>query len=291
MARHAPLAALALLALLAGASAYGEDGSGQKMTDKSGPGPRPGPPHPGPPGPDGPHGPHCGPPPPQMVCKDDFWRFCAFRIPDMKNMEDIVKCLDAHKADLAPPCAEMVTNITATLAEFHAACDPSLTEVCPDAIGKPATAPCMAFNLDKMETVCLSKLSEIMKNKAAQHRPGPPGPHGPPHGGMDFFPEHGAAFVGDGELSFFEGEEMRGMRKNEHHFLPGFAGGVAAIVLFAAVMCVKRALCRRRCRNPHHPHHDHPHGPHHGSGPHPVVHPCPHAPVEVGKPTDYSQFQ
>ncbi|KAJ1473937.1 hypothetical protein T484DRAFT_1834183, partial [Baffinella frigidus] len=107
MARHAPLAALALLALLAGASAYGEDGSGQKMADRPGPGPGPGPPHPGPPGPDGPHGPHCGPPPPQMVCKDDFWRFCAFRIPDMKNMEDIVKCLDAHKADLAPPCAEM----------------------------------------------------------------------------------------------------------------------------------------------------------------------------------------
>ena len=115
---------------------------------------------------------------------------------DMENMEDIVKCLEAHKSDLAPPCAAkvlireqvfplhesgdeifhtqvtprsicevisvqitskntcktaiflpwlehktplnvqgvlflQVANMTATLAEFHAACDPSLTEVIP----------------------------------------------------------------------------------------------------------------------------------------------------------------
>ena len=50
-----------------------------------------------------------------------------------------------------------------------------------------------AFNLDKMEKVCLAKLSEIMKKKSEQKRPGPPGPHG----GVDFFPEHGSAFVGD----------------------------------------------------------------------------------------------
>jgi len=57
----------------------------------------------------------------------DFFRFCAFRVPDMKNMEDIVKCMDLHLEDLCPPCKEMVQNATSALSGFHAACDASLT--------------------------------------------------------------------------------------------------------------------------------------------------------------------
>lgn len=65
------------------------------------------------------------------VCKMDFFRFCAFRVPDMKNMEDIVNCMSLHLDDLCPPCKEMVQNATASLAGFHAACDASLTaQVC-----------------------------------------------------------------------------------------------------------------------------------------------------------------
>jgi len=65
------------------------------------------------------------------VCKMDFFRFCAFRVPDMKNMEDIVKCMDSHLDDLCPPCKEMVQNATSSLLGFHAACDASLTaQVC-----------------------------------------------------------------------------------------------------------------------------------------------------------------
>ena len=53
-----------------------------------------------------------------------------------------------------------------------------------------------AFNLDKMETVCLANLSAIMKTKAEHRRPPPPGPPGPPGpplppgpppGGFDIF--------------------------------------------------------------------------------------------------------
>ena len=78
--------------------------------------PGPGPPHPGPPGPPCPPG-HPGPP--EMVCKPEFWRFCAFRIPGTthppppphargaRSWSTVVRCSSpcAHPESLAfMPC-------------------------------------------------------------------------------------------------------------------------------------------------------------------------------------------
>lgn len=94
----ARIISLAALVVVCSGQNLGMDGHGQMMTRPKthgpGPGPDPGPPQPGPgphpfpPGP-GPHPGPPGPPRPENVCRDDFMRFCAFRVPDMKNMEQV----------------------------------------------------------------------------------------------------------------------------------------------------------------------------------------------------------
>ena len=84
-----------------------------------------------------------------------------------------------------------------------------------------------------------------------------------------------------GELNFFEGDEMRGM-KNEHHFLPGFAGGIVAILLFVTIRCPPHP----QTLTPSHPHNRTPAQPHtltpshpHTLTPsHPPFPPPPHTP-------------
>ena len=236
-----------------------------------------------------------------MVCKPDFWRFCAFRVPDMKNMEDVLKCMDSHIDQLAPQCAKIVANATKGLAEFHTACDPSLLELCPHDIGKATTGPCIAFNLDKLKPECLAELSAIMRKKAAMKSQGP-GPPPPPHGGIDFVLSDSAQFFGDEEfgaemlpseasmamgakMGWFKGPEGPGMMRPGHNpFAAGFLGGAVACLLFAAVALCRRRLCRRHgCHFPHPPH-PHPH-------PYPHPHPHPREGEVVGKPAEYRQFE
>jgi hypothetical protein len=131
----------------------------------------------------------------------DFFRFCAFRVPDMQNMEDIVKCMDAHVDELQEPCKMIVQNATAALAGFHAACDPSLKAVCPEAIGNTQhTGLCLVQHLAALSSPCLSEISKLMLMRM-QHR-GPPGPHPPPPS-MDGFSTGLGADAFDFSSDFF----------------------------------------------------------------------------------------
>ena len=99
-------------------------------------------------------------------------RFCAFRVPDMNNMEDIIKCMNTHLNDLNPMCKEKVENATAALLSFHAACDASLEAQCPDAIGNSMhTGKCVAEHLADLQHGCLVEISKLM----LMHHRGPPG--------------------------------------------------------------------------------------------------------------------
>ena len=101
-------------------------------------------------------------------------RFCAFRVPDMNNMEDIIKCMNTHLNDLNPMCKDKVENATAALLSFHAACDASLEAQCPEAIGNSMhTGKCVAEHLADLQHGCLLEISKLIVERM-QHR-GPPG--------------------------------------------------------------------------------------------------------------------
>ena len=184
------------------------------------PGPRPGP-GPKPPGPPGPHGRGK-----EGVCKRDFWRFCAFRVPDMANMEDIIKCMGSHVDELFPPCAEMVKNATAALDGFHAACDASLNAQCPDAIGSTRpTAKCIVEHLADLEHGCLAEISKLMIMKMQHGRPGPHPPGPPPMEGFSTGLDD--AEFGIGIDLFGPSEDMEwgpGREHGPHKLVAGMAG-------------------------------------------------------------------
>ena len=214
------------------------------------------------------------PGPPRGVCMRDFLRFCAFRVPDMKNMEDIIKCMDAHVDELLPPCKEMVHNATAVLNGFHAACDASLTAQCPDAIGKtPATRKCLVQHLVDLDRGCLAEISELIQKKMA--RGGSGGDLRPLPRPMDGFSTGG---IGSEEFDL-EGD-FSGPRapsdidwEQPGRFTGGFTpvhaalvGAIAAVLSMFVVKCLQRSCFRRRCPKFHH----HPH-------PQPPPPPAPHA--------------
>ena len=89
-------------------------------------------------------------------------RFCAFRVDDMKNMEEIIDCLGTHLDDLQPVCHDIVVNATAALKTFHDKCDKSMQAVCPEAIGKPTTPQCLVIHLADLEKECLAEISHII---------------------------------------------------------------------------------------------------------------------------------
>ena len=215
-------------------------------------------------------------------------RFCAFRVPDMKNMEDIIKCMDAHVDELVPPCKEMVQNATAALNEFHAACDASLTAQCPDAIGKtPATGKCLVQHLADLEHGCLAEISELIQKKMAHHGGGGPPPHPHPMDGFstgigseEFDLE--ADFVGPRAPSDLDFERPGSFSRGSRPLHAALVGAIAAVVSMFVVKCIKRSCFRRRCPHPHHrprPRPLPPHPPHHHHHPHPHPHP-PHAQQE-----------
>lgn len=273
--RAKQVALFGLIALVGGCAAYGEQGHGVFQGEmmmppgpKPGP-PRPGPPHPGPPGPGGP-----------SPCREDFFRFCAFRIPDMNNMEDIVKCMGAHLADLNPVCKEMVENATTALAGFHAACDASLTAQCPEAIGNtPHTGMCLVEHLADLEHGCLAEVSKLMMMKMKRHG-GRPGPH-PMEGhstgiGSEEF-DFGLDFFGPAEGMGVVDAEWRG---KSHHFAPMLGCILFGIVIGVMSCCVAKRFCAIQGRPRHgcprwHPHHHTFPGPHPHPGPH-SPHPHPH---------------
>lgn len=156
----------------------------------------------------------------------DFFRFCAFRVPDMQNMEDIVKCMDAHVDELHEPCKMVVQNATAALAGFHAACDPSLKDVCPEAIGNtPHTGLCLVQHLAALSSPCLGEISKLMLMRM-QNR-GPPGPHSSMDGfstglGADAF-DFSSGFFGPDVDFAGPGIAPHGDRKGKV-FLVGMAG-------------------------------------------------------------------
>jgi len=126
-------------------------------------------------------------------------RLCAFRVPDMENVEDILKCMDEHVSDLEPECKEMVQDATKMLEEFHATCDPDLTEVCPNAIGKSMeTSECVMLHLAELSKGCLTEITKIA-GEFIQHG------NGHHHHDADTTPM---------ELGLFEGFMMLGHMQN-----------------------------------------------------------------------------
>lgn len=183
-------------------------------------------------------------------------RFCAFRVPDMRNPEDIIKCLDSHLEDLNPPCQDMVKNATATLKKFHTACDPDFNNICPEAVGKlDKTHDCVIENLAALSSGCLQTISDIAKDMK-KHRPGPP-PHGP--GGMQFddFTRLGSTTL-DGEMQMqsfgsedygnFEYDEYERHQGKRVFFHAMFAGCIGALFTIGIVVLVKKFLLKRKMR-------------------------------------------
>eukprot|EP00960_Hanusia_phi_P005239 151758-Hanusia_phi.AAC.1 len=178
---------LVFCAIVHSSLALGGDDHDHKNHKSSGQEPGPGP-HPGPgprPGPGPQPGPGGDPHDPKMVCKHDFMRFCAFRVPDMDNFEQIIKCMSDHSADLCPECRLIVQNISDDINAFHAACDADLQSKCPSAIGEPMkTHECIIVNLADLSHDCLAEISTLAQ-KMEKHG----GPHGPPpRGFMQAYP-------------------------------------------------------------------------------------------------------
>jgi hypothetical protein len=168
-------------------------------------------------------------------------RFCAFRVNDMDNMEEIVTCMKAHDADLVPECKEKVDEAATTFSEFHASCDADLT-----AQGCSLTDPkdygkCIVLHLGDMSHECLVKVSDIMAKK--MH---PDGPHAGRGDALMLWPgwvEHLAMPDDMGP-----GEHHPGMGGN-HMPLPKlvFASMLGALFAALVLMAGKRFVCRRRC--------------------------------------------
>lgn len=112
-----------------------------------------------------------------MICKEEFMRFCAFRIDDMKNMEEIVECLDRHLDELGQPCKNATVFAAKFIEDFHNGCDDDLKEFCPTLIGKPEQGKCVLENLPELKKDCLVMVQKsiyLMIRMKNAH-----GPHGP----------------------------------------------------------------------------------------------------------------
>ena len=182
-------------------------------------------------------------------------RFCAFRVPDMENMEDIIKCLDAHQEDLREPCKDMVANATATISKFHTACDEDLNKICPAAVGNSdKTHECVVENLAELSSGCLQAISDIAKDMKNRH----PGPHGPPHPfsmGPPFseFGEMGAATIHEEMEHLYQPErnsDEAGPPRGKAVFAAMFAGGVGAMLTVGVLFAIKKIMLKRKLHGP-----------------------------------------
>jgi len=105
----------------------------------------------------------------------------------MRNPADIIHCLDSHMADLQPPCAAKVENITKMMDKFHSSCDAHLNNICPDAINDPRKIhACVIENLASLSSGCLQTISDIAKE--AHENRGPRG-DGAPDMGVSYLDE------------------------------------------------------------------------------------------------------
>jgi len=178
-------------------------------------------------------------------------RFCAFRVPDMDNFEQIIQCMQSHSADLVPECRAIVQNISDDIAAFHTACDTDMQAKCPDAIGQPMkTHECIIVNLADLSHGCLAEISTIAQ-KMEKHA----GPHGPPpRGVMDAYPGLFGQFQAGGEphqgTMFMNNDEDR---QGKHHgFIGSFMfGAVVSALVVGSVLFVKKVMKKRRgcCRH------------------------------------------
>mmetsp|Transcript_31571 Transcript_31571/g.77421 ORF Transcript_31571/g.77421 Transcript_31571/m.77421 type:complete len:284 (-) Transcript_31571:168-1019(-) len=198
--------------------------------------------------------PHPGPRPPPHThdspCKMDFWRFCAFRVPDMQNMEEIIECMKTHDEQLQPECKVLVDEASATIDAFHGVCDSSLTTLGCDPKLPSSYKPCIVEHLDSLEKPCLTEISAILMKHA------PKGPNTVPEWAIVSPMDMGMGPGGMGGMDM--GMGMLGL----HHvivksilcaaFIISFTG--LAIVLLVKCCCARRAcrgqMCRSHCQQP-----------------------------------------
>lgn len=166
-------------------------------------------------------------------------RFCAFRVSDMRNMEEIVTCMHNHDAELMPECKEHIDEVFADMAGFHTGCDESLKKWEANVPNPEVYMPVIVEHLAELDAAtCLTKISEILMKHMEPHHPEP----GPPHMAMDMW-------AGARELFYQKGAHSPGGRHWGGPLPVFFAGGLFFFFVSAiAKVCVRRFRGRCPCK-------------------------------------------
>ena len=168
------------------------------------------------------------------ACRPDFLRFCAFRVDDMQDREQILKCMSNHESQLQPLCGEFVANATQKINKFHTACDSDVSTLCKVTTLGPELRKCVVANLASLSKTCLATISELLSDMESHF----------PHGDWDdFSPED---FAGKGKGEGWPGHH----RPHMFGAMMGASvcGGLIVVLILGLCKMVKRAACSHRRR-------------------------------------------
>lgn len=198
------------------------------------------------------------------ICKREFMRFCAFRVDDMANMEEIVMCLDRHIDQLSQPCKNVTAFAAHFIEEFHAGCDGSLSTFCPNDIGKPEQGKCIIEHLPSLSQSCLTMVQKVIYLMIRVHEQMRPhraaGPHDTPSAippiptsSDDFLMTPDMFFPGLLDDEADDSHSMWWMNSQdwkEHHLvmMAAFKGTFLAVIVLVVSALLLKCCCRHLCR-------------------------------------------